>query len=65
MTRLLRNTALTLVTTAVTPSTRRSSSIGNANALAANAISAKTEPTALPMAKKPSSSARVGWPLSG
>jgi hypothetical protein len=49
---LLRSTALTLVITAVTVSTRRSTIIGSENAAAENTMSAKIEPTALPMPKK-------------
>ena len=48
---LLRSTALMLVTTAVTVSTRRSTIIGNEKAAAENTINAKIDPTALPMPK--------------
>ena len=48
---LLRSTALTLVTTAVTVSTLRSTSIGSEKAAAENTTAAKIEPIALPMPK--------------
>ena len=58
----LRSTALMLVTTAVTVSTRRSTIIGSENAAAENTISAKIDPTALPMPKNVSVVAPAGLP---
>ena len=60
-----RGIASALVTAAVTPSVRRSSSMGSEKALAANEISANTDPTALPIVKYPSRSANEGLPRSG
>ena len=65
MARLLRSTALMLVTTAVIASVSRSQIIGSEKALTAKVSSAKIEPTAEPMVRNVASCRQSGWASTG